>query len=897
MPPESPRLPTVAVLPTDSGDPAYQQWQSRLPTASVALADSGAAKYIWRMKLPAALFAAGALAFSALLVAACGPDAPLIAPDAAATAPDAPPPTPASATAADHVPGASVRVSPVGYVAFTRPGAEANSFAFTARLVDSAGASLPIPAAGLDWSLRPGAAFRVDGDSVAQDRRTAKLFLSAAAGGRDTVVASHGATADTAFAENWEWMPLGFQWQGDQWTPVGESRCTRILQASGTAAIDLASFELHVATFDPFALRLDSASMTADGRSVRICFTAQRSGVTTLALAGRDTANRRFWGWHREHVVLAPPLSLGFEHGGAYEIGVGQRTHLNARVSDGHGASVLLADKAGDVSWTSNDSTVATVSATGAVQGLASGSVPVSAAYRNLTAQATVDVYEITGGRVGEEIVCVSTRRGAVRCWGNSEQQLLGYAVGYEGLGIVRPVQVANVNVGARVRDFFEASGQAACAITTDSLLRCWGNANWGALGYGRDNSVGRYETPAAAGPVPLGGTPAYVGGGPADHWCTVLTSGGLRCVGSNLAGQVGYGIPHSTEPVVGDDETPATMGDVPLGGKAVHVATGGRAGMTCAALDNGRGRCWGINAQDWVPATNTLERPTYGLGYGREIGYDSPIGDDETPADAGDLPLEGRIVQFALGGYHICAVMDGGSVRCWGGNYNGELGAGLGQRQNVSDAGESVELVFPSPVVQIKAGWSHTCVLMEDGAVRCWGGNDHGALGLGDTRSRRVAEFVDDVPLGGPATALLGSGIYENCAVMQAGGLRCWGANWNGHFGYPFREDVGDNETPAEVGDIMVFPGPVPRSRLGTASTPGSDLGAPSPAQGAHPQGVRPRAVAFPRRNPGPVPPVLVIDQPSRLPPWVGPLVGADGWIAPSAVPASTAWIKVERP
>ena len=888
------------VVRSDSGNPAFRQWQSRLPTVAIPLADSGAANYIWRMKLPAAPFTAGAIAFCALLVAACEPDAPLIAPDAAATAPDAPPPTPASATAADHLPGASVRVSPVGYVAFTRSGAEASSFAFTARLVDSAGASLPIPTAGLDWLLRPGAAFRVNGDSVAQDRRTAKLFLSAASGGRDTVVASHGAAADTAFAENWEWMDLGFHWGGDRWTPVGESRCARVSQASGTAEIDLASFELHVASFDPFALRLDSASTAADGRSVRICFTAQRSGATTLAFAGRDTTARRFWGWHREHVVLAPPLSLGFEHGGAYEIGVGQRTDLTARVYDRHGASVLLADDASAVSWTSDDSTVATVSGTGAVLGLASGSVPVSAAYRNLTAQATVDVYEITGGRVGEEIVCVSTRRGAVRCWGNGEKQLLGYAVGDRELGIVRPEQVANVNVGARVRDFFKASGYAACAITTDVQLRCWGSANWGALGYGRDNSIGKYQTPATAGPVPLGGTPAFVGGGPADHWCTVLTSGGLRCVGSNLAGQVGYGIPHSTEPVVGDDETPATMGDVPLGGKAVHVATGGRAGMTCAALDNGRGRCWGINAQDWVPATNTVETPTYGLGYGRELGYDSPIGDDETPADAGDLPLEGRIVQFALGGYHICAVMDGGSVRCWGTNYHGQLGAGLGERQHVSDAGESPELVFPAPVVQIEAGFFHTCVLMENGAVRCWGGNYQGVLGLGDTRGRGItesAEFVDDVPLGGPAAALLGSGSYENCAVMRAGGLRCWGANWNGHFGYPFREDVGDNETPAEVGDIMVFPGPVPRSRLGTASTPGRSLGAPSPAQRADPHGARPPAVAFPRPNPGPVPPVLVIDQPSRLSPWVGPLVGAGGWIAPSAIPASTTWIKVGRP
>lgn len=815
-----------------------------------------------------------------------------VAPERVASEPAKPGPV-AATSAADHVPGASVRVSPVGYVVFTRPGTAANSFAFTARLVDSAGASLSIPAAGLDWSLRPGDAFRVDGDSVAQDRRTTKLFVSATASGRDAVVASHGAAADTAFAENWTWMAPGFQWEGDPWTPAGESRCVNVSQATRGSEIDLAPFDLYVASFDPAAVQVDSASLTTGGRSVRLCFTARGSGATGLAIVGRDAASHRFWGWHHEHVALAPPLSLGFEHGELYEVGVGQRTDLNARVLDSRGTSVVLADDASAVSWTSDDPEMATVNATGAVQGVASGSARVSAAYRNLTARAGVEVYEITGGSVGEEVVCVSTRRGAVRCWGNSAEHLLGYAVGDRDLGIVRPEQVANVNVGARVRDFFEASGHAACAITTDAQLRCWGGANWGALGYGRATDFGKYQTPAAAGPVPLGGTPAYVGGGPADHFCTVLTSGGLRCVGSNLAGQVGYGIPHSTESIVGDDETPATMGDVPLGGKAVHVATGGRAGMTCAALDNGRGRCWGINAQDWVPATSTVETPTYGLGYGREFGYDSPVGDDETPADAGDLPLEGRIVQFAVGGYHICAVMEGGTVRCWGSNYHGQRGAGLGERQHIADAAESVELVFPAPVMQIKAGWSHTCVLMDNGAVRCWGSNYHGSLGLGDTRGRGItesAEFVEDVPLGGPASVLLGSGIYENCAVLRAGGLRCWGANWNGHFGYPFREDVGDDETPAEVGDIMVFPGPVPRTRLGTTNLPGRAFGAPSPDVGAPL-----RAVSLPLSLPAPVPSVLVVDREELGDSdAVGPLIGAAGWIAPAAVPASTTWIKV---
>ena len=805
-------------------------------------------------------------------------------------------------------------MSPIGYIAFTRSGADANPFAFTARMVDKQGDSLPIPAGGLAWTLRPGRAFRIDADSVTRNRQAATAVVRPVEGGRELLVASHGTAADTAFAENWEWVAPSFQWEGDPWTPAGDSRCVRVRQ-DGSTEVDLALFDIYATSFNPSAVRVDSASMVQSNRSVRICFTARRSGATIVGIVGRDAVNHRYWGWHRKHVVLTPPLSLSFEHGERYEIGVGQRTELNVRVQDGHGASVFVGDDTSAVSWTSGDTAVATVNATGAVVGVGSGVVGVRAAYRNLTRRAVVDVYEITGGRVGEEIVCISTRRGAVRCWGNSDEAMLGYAVG-EAEMIVRPVQVANVDMGASVRAVFNASVRGACAITVSAELRCWGNPNWGSLGYGNTRQFGQYVAPRTAGPVPLGGTPAYVGGGPADHFCTVLVSGGLRCVGSNLAGQVGYGVSYAANRVVGDNETPARMGDVPLGGRAVHVATGGRAGMTCAALENGRGRCWGINANDWVPATATLDVPTYGLGYGRAHGYDSPIGDDETPADVGDLPVEGRIVQFALGGFHICALLEGNSVRCWGSNSNGKLGAGPGEREHVADAAESVELVFPHPVVQIQAGWQHTCVLMETGAVRCWGANYYGALGLGDTRGRGTTEsveFVEDVPLGGPAARLLGSGQYENCVVMRAGGLRCWGANWNGHFGYPFRENVGDNEFPADVGDIMVFPGPVPARRLGTTNLPARAFGAPSPVDDA------PAAVALPLPKPDPLPSVLVIDwkewnapgaatrpdaadgspsgpEPGRLQPWVGPLIGDGGWIAPSAAPASTAWIKVAR-
>ena len=810
--------------------------------------------------------------------AGCAPDENLSAPEAGSE------PNAKAVVAGDHIPGARVQLSPSGYIAFSRAGEDGDPLVFNAKLIDVTGATLPVPAGGLNWALDPGRAFRIGATGVAEGGFAATARIEPVTGGHDAVVVRHGSAADTAFAQNWEWLPAALEWDGGGWTSAGESRCVVIALKAGSLSAGLSDFDLYAGSFDPTMLRVDSARVNPGGRSMRLCYTAQSSGHTAVALIGRNTARSQYWGWHRTHSVLESPLTLAYQHGGEYEIGVGQRMGLGARITDHRGTKVLL-DETESVSWTSDDQSIATVDTTGSLRGRASGTVEVSMAYRDLKAQAMVDVYEITGGRVGNEIICVSTRRGTVRCWGNSETQpMLGYGVLWSNLGIVRPTQVADVPVGAGVRELLQANSRGVCAITVLSDLRCWGSPNWGSLGYGNDWDIGSENYPRDAGPVPLGGTPAYVGGGEAEHFCVVLASGGLRCVGSNSAGQVGYGIPHSQESIIGDAETPAQMGDVPLGGPAVHVATGGRAGMTCAALVNGRGRCWGINSVDWQPPA-TLVGPTYGLGYGRSHGYSSPIGDDETPADVGDLPLDGRIVQFALGGYHICALMEGGTVRCWGYNFWGQLGAGLPEHVNINDASESLELVFPSPAVQIEAGWNHVCVLMESGAVRCWGANHTGTLGYGDTYGRgnaESAELIEDVPLGGPAALLLGSGEYENCAIMRAGGLRCWGTNWNGHFGYPFREDVGDDETPAEVGDIMIFPGPVKPGRLGFGARQASSRAdfSGSPAGFVSPHATAPSA--------------LVLDALRADAPWLGPLTGADGVVLPEAVPASAVWTVV---
>ena len=205
----------------------------------------------------------------------------------------------------------------------------------------------------------------------------------------------------------------------------------------------------------------------------------------------------------------------------------------------------------------------------------------------------------------------------------------------------MRGPEAGDLPLGGRARALFGAS-QSICALMEASEVRCWGSNFRGQIGYGVPFDVGDDETPAEAGPVPVGGAVAGFGRGE-FRGCAVLEGGALRCWGANQAGQLGYGIA-VPDHVIGDDETPADIGDVPVGGRVVQV-TGGRL-WTCALMETGAVRCWGINSDQWDPETRQTGQ-NYGLGYGRAHGFHSPVGDDETPAEVGDLPLPGRAVKL----------------------------------------------------------------------------------------------------------------------------------------------------------------------------------------------------------------------------------------------------------
>jgi alpha-tubulin suppressor-like RCC1 family protein len=150
------------------------------------------------------------------------------------------------------------------------------------------------------------------------------------------------------------------------------------------------------------------------------------------------------------------------------------------------------------------------------------------------------------------------------------------------------------------------------------------------------------------------------------------------------------------------------------------------------------------------------------------------------------------KVSVVASGGSHSCAIMSDGSVMCWGQNESGQLGSG-----------DTAAHLTPGRVPGIAAaiflscGASHTCVVLEDTTVRCWGSNASGQLGIGR---------ADDNPHPKPEdTSLQGAkkiqtGNSHTCAEMADKTVKCWGANGLGQLG---DGTTADRFAPVPVSDL----------------------------------------------------------------------------------------------
>jgi alpha-tubulin suppressor-like RCC1 family protein len=176
-------------------------------------------------------------------------------------------------------------------------------------------------------------------------------------------------------------------------------------------------------------------------------------------------------------------------------------------------------------------------------------------------------------------------------------------------------------------------------------------------------------------------------------------------------------------------------------------------------------------------------------------------------------LGVDRRAEAITVGGAHTCALLDDASVKCWGGNSYGQLGLGDSEHRGdqpgeLGDVLPSVDLGPGTRAVAIAAGAFHSCALLADGSVRCWGYNLYGQLGQGDTRSLgdqpgELGEDLLPVALGSGRRAVsLVCGSLHVCALLDDRSVQCWGWNQAGALGLADDQPRGDE--PGEMGDAL---------------------------------------------------------------------------------------------
>jgi len=179
-------------------------------------------------------------------------------------------------------------------------------------------------------------------------------------------------------------------------------------------------------------------------------------------------------------------------------------------------------------------------------------------------------------------------------------------------------------------------------------------------------------------------------------HTCALLSGGIVQCWGLNFDGELGNGT--------------TTSSSTPVAVSSLSGATAITAGYnhTCALLSDGTVQCWGLNA------VGQLGSQSVDGGRGSLV----------------PLTVQGlsNVTAMSAGGYHTCALLSGGSVRCWGSNQYGELGNGMAGTPGFPP----VAVSGLNSATAIGAGEEHSCAILSSGAAECWGGDGSGQLGDG---------------------------------------------------------------------------------------------------------------------------------------------------------------------
>ncbi len=362
----------------------------------------------------------------------------------------------------------------------------------------------------------------------------------------------------------------------------------------------------------------------------------------------------------------------------------------------------------------------------------------------------------------GDRHACLIMDNGLMRCWGGNNFFQLG--VSGENIGDDETAAERGISFSGLIQ--VSARGSTTCALRHSGTVLCWGRGHYGVTGQAHENlqtfAQANVNLPEPAIQVSTSGT----------HSCAVSVTGSLYCWGRNSFGELGYG----NKDDIGDNEHPDSVGPVDIGAPVKQVSTG--SGFTCALLVSGQVKCWGVGTQGQIG---------WEADYAQ---YEAYPGDQEgeTPVAFPFVSLNGgSTYEISSGRHHTCA-MSGGALNCWGQGSDGKLGHGntenLGDDELASDFG-----AVPyggGDVTNIATGGAGTCVSLSNGNAKCWGASAFG-IGYGNTDTigdDEPASAGGNLDFDGKRSIYIASGGGFSCALMHDQTVYCWGNNDVGQLG-----------------------------------------------------------------------------------------------------------------
>jgi alpha-tubulin suppressor-like RCC1 family protein len=352
-----------------------------------------------------------------------------------------------------------------------------------------------------------------------------------------------------------------------------------------------------------------------------------------------------------------------------------------------------------------------------------------------------------------------------VKCWGRNSYGQLGDGTKTTPTSPVAVNSLTGVTAVSMGVNF-------SCALLSDSTVKCWGYNSVGQLGNG---STTESLTPTSV--MGLTGVTEISGGG--SHSCALLSDKTIKCWGHNGYGQLGDGTQDTKN-------SPVAVADI---NNAIKIYTSSN--YSCAILEDNSVQCWGYS-HSTTPANIAGLSDVAALGlysthrcalylddslkcYGTnnygQLGDETNV--NKTTPSSATTALTG-VASMSLGEAHSCAILNDETIRCWGRNEYGQLGDGSFSYKT------EPEYMGINNAIEVAAGNNFNCALLDDKTVTCWGQNKMGQMGDGTNIYRQTASPTISVS----NVKMLKAGQQHACALLEEGTIKCWGYNGIGQLG-----------------------------------------------------------------------------------------------------------------